>query len=89
MIYLFLITDVYTIFSRREPVSLIKPTRSFSSLTKVENNPPTNDEKSKDDFELNKKSSKATRHLYLIRHGQYQIKENEPEMRVLTQLGIL
>lgn len=72
---------------RRDPSSLVKPSRSASTLTKVENAKPQ-DEKAKDDFELNKKSSKATRHLYLIRHGQYEIKANEPEMRVLTQLGI-
>lgn len=73
-------------WDRRDPSSLVKPSRSASTLTKVENTKPQ-DEKAKDDFELNKKSSKATRHLYLIRHGQYEIKANEPEMRVLTQLG--
>ncbi len=45
------------------------------------------DGKAKDDFEIGKYSSKATRHIFLIRHGQYEIKANEPDLRVLTKLG--
>lgn len=73
-------------WDRRDPSSLIKPlSRSCSNMSHTENQ--ANDGKAKDDFELNKHTSKATRHLFLIRHGQYEIKANEPEMRVLTKLG--
>ena len=28
--------------------------------------------------------SSATRHIYLVRHGQYEIGETEPQKRILT-----
>lgn len=76
-------------WDRRAPASLIKPlSRSATSLTQnLENKATDPAQKSKDDFEINKKTTKATRHLFLIRHGQYEIKANEPELRVLTKLG--
>lgn len=70
--------------SRRDPSSLIKPKSKHLknvSTTDLEK------QKSNDDFELNKASSKANRHLFLIRHGNYEINEKEHEKRVLTQLG--
>lgn len=74
-------------WDKRAPSSLTKPlSRSLSTLNS-NNETKASGEKSKDDFELNKHSSKATRHLFLIRHGQYEIKANEPDLRVLTKLG--
>lgn len=31
--------------------------------------------------------SSAVRHIYLVRHGQYEIGETEPQKRILTELG--
>jgi hypothetical protein len=42
---------------------------------------------SQDDSDILKHASKARRHLFLIRHGQYQIKEKEKHLQVLTELG--
>lgn len=72
-------------WDRRAPSSLIKPSRSASTLPKTE--AQNNEAKTKDDSEINKNTSKATRHLFLIRHGQYEIKANEAEKRILTCLG--
>jgi len=72
-------------WDRRAPSSLIKPARSSSALVNSEKQ--VKDDKTKDDFEVGKHSSKATRHIFLIRHGQYEIKANEAELRVLTKLG--
>lgn len=73
-------------WDRRAPSSLIKQaSRSVSSLPKNDNQ--NSNEKANDDFEINKHTSRATRHLFLIRHGQYEVKASEPELRVLTQLG--
>ena len=42
---------------------------------------------SQDDSDISKQTSKARRHIFLIRHGQYQIKEKEKHLQVLTELG--
>ena len=61
---------------RREPQSLVKP-------------PRTETEKSKEEYEekLRKKTPVATRHLILIRHGQYVDTALTDEGRILTALG--
>ena len=61
---------------RREPQSLVKP-------------PKTETEKSKEEYEekLRKKTPVATRHLILIRHGQYVDTALTDEGRILTALG--
>jgi serine/threonine-protein phosphatase PGAM5 len=79
-------------WDRRDPASLMKPKhRHFSSQNSEANkeNQPNDANKTVDDFEVNKHSSKATRHLFLIRHGQYEVKANEAHKMILTQLGIL
>ena len=76
-------------WDKREPSSLIKP-KKHHSLSNVTEKPETKNGglKTQDDLELVKKhTSKATRHLFLIRHGQYEIKEKESEKKILTQLG--
>jgi serine/threonine-protein phosphatase PGAM5 len=82
-------------WDRRDPISSVKRHRHHSSslnqnsdLNKVNNNENNvNQNKSVDDFELNKQTSKATRHLFLIRHGQYEIKAPIAEQMILTALG--
>lgn len=74
----------------RDPSSLIKPkNRHFSVQNLGESNKENNnnEKKSTDDFEINKNSSKASRHLFLIRHGQYEVGAKEANQMVLTQLG--
>lgn len=61
-------------WDKREPSALIKP--------RIEKNSKEYEEL------LEKNSSKATRHLLLIRHGQYKLKETEADKKVLTDLGI-
>ena len=46
-----------------------------------------NQAKALDDFEVGKHSSKASRHLFLIRHGQYEINAKEADLMILTPLG--
>lgn len=79
-------------WDKREPNSLIKPSkrRSMSDLFTSSSTKPKEDASStsQDDSELIKKhSSRATRHLFLIRHGQYELKEKDSEKKILTQLG--
>lgn len=79
-------------WDKREPSSLIKP-KKHHSLANIKEKSTTEQNaglKSQDDLELIKKHTpKANRHLFLIRHGQYEIKEKESEKKVLTQLGRL
>lgn len=44
--------------------------------------------KFQDDMDLGKKCTQARRHIFLIRHGQYQIGSREKDKQVLTQLGM-
>ena len=80
-------------WDHRDPASLMKPkSRHFSSQSNnseanKENQPNNVLNKSVDDSEINKHSSKATRHLFLIRHGQYEVKAKEAHQMILTQLG--
>lgn len=84
--------QLYTISSlvyRRDAASLVNPKnkhiKKIPSDSQVSN--IVQNDQSKNDSELNKHSSKATRHLFLIRHGQYEINNNESEKKVLTMLG--
>ena len=61
---------------RREPANLIKPPK------KKANNPADVTEEN-----LQKHTAKANRHLLLVRHGQYFIKEPEEDKKTLTELG--
>ena len=74
-------------WDKRDPKSLINP-KSRHASTLTDQTIVNGERKSVDDFEINKHSSKATRHIFLIRHGQYEIKASHPDQRVLTQLGI-
>jgi isochorismate synthase EntC len=77
-------------WDHRDPSSLTKPkSRHFSSLNQTQTN--ENNEtvkKTVDDSEINKHSTKATRHLFLVRHGQYEVNAKEADKMVLTQLGL-
>lgn len=64
-------------FSRREPKSLVKPPvdpKDYKSQNKY-------NQKIKD------KTSNATRNIYLIRHGQYDLKGETDIEKKLTELG--
>jgi hypothetical protein len=66
-------------WDKREPFSLVKPLKgSFRISEKDENN---YNEK------LEKAKAIATRHLILIRHGQYNMNGESDATRSLTQLG--
>ena len=77
-------------WDRRDHISAVKRHRHHSHHQKEESKQVAeNNEKPKavDDSEIGKQTSKANRHLFLIRHGQYEIKEPLPENHVLTQMG--
>ncbi|KAM4706688.1 serine/threonine-protein phosphatase PGAM5, mitochondrial-like isoform 2-T2 [Discoglossus pictus] len=63
-------------WDRREPMSLV-------NLRKV--NEETGEEELK--LHLNKHRAKATRHIFLIRHSQYNLEGRTDTERVLTKLG--
>lgn len=63
--------------SRRDPESLVKPLKSNSSEKETKNR----------ENELEKQRPTATRHLLLIRHGQYNLDGKEDSERYLTKLG--
>ncbi|XP_061188374.1 serine/threonine-protein phosphatase Pgam5, mitochondrial-like [Saccostrea echinata] len=64
-------------WDRRDPESLVKPLKNGSS-----------DKEAKDRAnELEKQKPTATRHLLLIRHGQYNLEGKEDSERFLTKLG--
>ncbi|ELU15131.1 hypothetical protein CAPTEDRAFT_21910 [Capitella teleta] len=67
-------------WDKRDPKSLIKPLK----LKKTPDVVPDSDDMSE---EIKKNTPKASRHLYLIRHGQYNLKANEDKGRDLTKLG--
>ncbi len=70
--------SLHCFFSRRDPKSLVKPPRN-----KSENFEQTDDCKE----ELKKKTPTASRHLILIRHGQYDMDPDSDKGRILTALG--
>ena len=67
---------------RRDPKSLVKPPKNQEKEGK-------NGAGSKDEYneKLKKATPKATRHLILIRHGQYEMDPESDKNRVLTALG--
>ncbi|XP_052800306.1 serine/threonine-protein phosphatase PGAM5, mitochondrial-like isoform X2 [Mya arenaria] len=64
-------------WDRREPKSLVKPLKESA----------TDDEKQKYLEKEEKKVGTATRHIIMIRHGQYFDKEKYDADRMLTELG--
>jgi hypothetical protein len=62
---------------RRQPKSLVKP---------VDSNKPELQDKYEKKIE-NQKSS-ATRHIFLIRHGQYNVSGETDREKKLTELGM-
>ena len=69
--------NVLISFSRRDPSVLVKPLKSSAT---------EKDEKDHQN-ELEKVKSSATRHLLLIRHGQYNLEGKDDSQRILTELG--
>lgn len=76
-------------WDKREPSALIKPkSKRLDRLKEEKSLVQIGEHSSAGDAELEKKySSQATRHLFFIRHGQYELKENDNEKKVLTELG--
>lgn len=68
--------STYT-FSRRQPKSLVKPVDSNKS-----------DLQDKYDKKIESQKSHATRHIFLIRHGQYNLSGETDGERKLTELGM-
>lgn len=62
-------------WDHREPKSIVKPS----------NGTPEDDNRY--NTQLSKAKSKATRHLLLIRHGQYNLDGNSDKQHILTELG--
>ena len=62
---------------RRDPESLVKP---------IKGDPAEKETKDRGN-KLEKQKSTATRHLLLIRHGQYNLEGKEDSDRYLTKLG--
>ncbi len=80
-------------WDRRDPISSVKNRHRHHSSggSQKEEQPATTTNppnKVQDDFEVAKNSSKASRHLFLIRHGQYEIKAPLSEQMILTALGM-
>ncbi|XP_026495757.1 serine/threonine-protein phosphatase Pgam5, mitochondrial isoform X2 [Vanessa tameamea] len=63
-------------WDHREPESIVKP---------VQSNKPEDENRYNEQIEKSK--SKAVRHLFLIRHGQYNIDGATDKERILTELG--
>ncbi|RVE53996.1 hypothetical protein evm_001399 [Chilo suppressalis] len=63
-------------WDHREPESITRPKRSASP-----------EDENKYNEKLEKAKSKAVRHLFLIRHGQYNLDGGTDKERILTELG--
>lgn len=74
----FIFKRIIEIFSSREPESIVRPKRSDEP-----------EEENKYNEKLEKARSKAVRHLFLIRHGQYNVQGETDKERTLTDLGNL
>jgi len=84
---LFYISWLFLVF-RREPYSLIKPPKAQKKRSKRDaNNNEEESEEQKLADQLEKKKSKAVRHLILIRHGQYDMNGESDCDHILTALG--
>ncbi len=64
-----------SIYCRRDPTIMVKPLKSGESDNDREN-------------ELKKVKPSKTRHLFLIRHGQYELEPGHDVGRILTQKGM-
>ena len=86
----FFYSKYLTSIKRRDPASLVKTKHSASvaNVKKEEGQDDKQQLKTVDDFEVGRSKSRASRHLFLIRHGQYEIKAKEADLMVLTPLGI-
>jgi len=69
-------------WDKREPYSLIKPSKKRSASA-----PPSGKDQEDYSNQLEKKKSKAIRHIFLIRHGQYNLNGKDDCERTLTKLG--
>ncbi|KAF7992006.1 hypothetical protein HCN44_010826 [Aphidius gifuensis] len=63
-------------WDRRDPSSMVKP-------MKIKNE----EDENKYNEKIESRKSKATRHLILVRHGQYNLQGTTDSERVLTELG--
>ncbi|XP_013184215.2 serine/threonine-protein phosphatase Pgam5, mitochondrial isoform X2 [Amyelois transitella] len=63
-------------WDHREPESIVRPERA---------NKP--DDENRYNEQLEKSKSKAVRHIFLIRHGQYNLEGATDKERILTELG--
>lgn len=70
-------TDWDSNWDHRAATSLVKPFTDGSSLEK----------KKSHDEKVDKNTSKAIRHIILIRHGQYNLNGSIDKERILTDLG--
>lgn len=67
-------------WDRRDPKSLVNPkSKTAKDASKVENDSKEGD--------LPKQKTKGVRHLFLIRHGQYNLTGEDDSKRFLTELG--
>ena len=89
-IFFLLNFNFFFLDKRRDSTSLINPKKLKSkddlSLINTDNKEDKTDKVS-DDSNVNKNSKKASRHIFLIRHGKYEIHERDSEKQVLTMLG--
>lgn len=67
--------SMFFFFYSRHPKSIVKPSKGT----------PEDDNRFNTEMEKNK--STAIRHLFLIRHGQYNLNGRTDKERVLTELG--
>lgn len=67
--------DLFYVFFRRDPTSLVKPPEA---------------EKAREAYSemVKEKTPAATRHLILVRHGQFVPREADDKQRILTSLGM-
>ncbi len=65
---------------RRDPESLLKPQRNSSSLDSTDSCP-------KMKAELEKLKPAVNRHIFMIRHGHYNVDGETDEQRILSPLG--
>lgn len=65
-------------FYSREPEALFKPLKNSTHSPEAEN---------KINEQIEKYKAKFTRHIFLIRHGQYNLEGKTDQERALTELG--
>lgn len=82
--------NVYFLSCRREPESLVKPRKDLKGKDKGKEKEDEDKEKEEKDREnkLKKATPTTTRHLFFIRHGQYNLDGEGDINRYLTPLGV-